>query len=411
MQSKSSSRSTRGTDALPQTVSRISQVKSRFDAVQEFTLCPLCVKWDRQPLISGTLNWDDEQSYEASCAACNGRTSGVAALRAVVAQGEGTMRQRQLAVAGMRRPTGIDVNEYVELFRKMATVAVENTELRKEVDRLRKALGGLDGDMLRNRVRALRERQREFVEKVTKEGEDMCAEMEEFEKTLEEIAVETAQGTDKSVNDKAGVAETEVKDGRILDSAEGHPDEMDASARISYRELAERHLPPSYKLSGLFEEIAQQQVPKIRAEFAQETQTSDDPFTEVKAIYVSGVRQAPIENLTRELRSIMPPQALLGVSLYGSDGMEVLVEMQMESYAREFLKVMGFRPTDRTQAIEADCEENRVLVVVARWHECLERTQNEKAKRWYEERLQEVEDKFPVVVGAVDEMMRQAEVD
>ena len=124
----------------------------------------------------------------------------------------------------------------------------------------------------------------------------------------------------------------------------------DAPPRPSFRDIAQNFLPGEM----LLPENAARRMDDLVAEFQQKVVNHNSGRTRdaerepvrpspIQPIYVRKVKRGPLSVLAAELRYFFPEQYVRGLSFYGKDCLEMLVEESMEQFTRKILIHLGYQ--------------------------------------------------------------------
>ena len=125
----------------------------------------------------------------------------------------------------------------------------------------------------------------------------------------------------------------------------------DEPPRPSFRDIAQKFLPGE---TFLLENAARRMDGKV-AEFLKKFVNQNSRRTRdaerkpvrpspIRPIYLRKVKRGPLSVLAAELRYFLPEQCLRGLSFYGKDCLEMLVEESKQQFTREILIHLGYQP-------------------------------------------------------------------
>ena len=141
----------------------------------------------------------------------------------------------------------------------------------------------------------------------------------------------------------------------------------DAAPRPSFRDIAQKFLPGEMFLRENAARRMDDQVAEFREKFVNQNprRTRDAerepvPPSPIRPIYVRKVKRGPLSVLAAELRYFLPGQCLRGLSFYGMDCLEMLVEESMEQFTRKILIHLGYQPVKGT--LSASTIANEMLI-------------------------------------------------
>ena len=127
----------------------------------------------------------------------------------------------------------------------------------------------------------------------------------------------------------------------------------DEPPRPSFRDIAQKFLPGEIFLPENAARRMDDQVAGFRDKFVNQNsrRTRDAerepvPPSPIRPICVRKVKRGPLSVLAAELRYFLPEQCLRGLSFYGKDSLEMLVEESMEQFTRKILIHMGYQPVN-----------------------------------------------------------------
>ena len=177
--------------------------------------------------------------------------------------------------------------------------------------------------------------------------------------------------------------------------------------RSSFKEIAQELLPRDMFLRDTAAQMMENQVVEFREKFVNQNmgRTRDAERVSVapspiKPIHVRKVKRGPLGVLAAELRSFLPEQCVRGLSFYGKDCLEMLVEESMEPFARNILSYLGYKPlrsrkplnfNDRgSNTDNQDFVDRCIAGAMIRWKRGSQRNPHKPAREWYQTQLDRV---------------------
>ena len=137
------------------------------------------------------------------------------------------------------------------------------------------------------------------------------------------------------------------------------------------------------------------------------------PPSPIRPMYVRKVKRGPLSVLAAELRYFLPEQCVRGLSFYGKDCREMLVEESMEEYTRKILIHLGYQPVkgknplsfnDRQRnADNQDFVDRCIAGAMIRWKRGAENNPHKPASTWYRTQLDWVAQRYPYIARNVRE--------
>ena len=127
----------------------------------------------------------------------------------------------------------------------------------------------------------------------------------------------------------------------------------------------------------------------------------------LKPIYGANIQHQPVSKIMKDLRDVLVvPEAARGVSIFGLDSFELLVEESTEEYARGVLNSLKIKTTDQREPLDfmkrsgakiTDGAQTKKFAVGAlrRWKRCAEGCCFPAAKEWYQDQISELLEKYP----------------
>ena len=160
------------------------------------------------------------------------------------------------------------------------------------------------------------------------------------------------------------------------------------------------------------------QVAEFREKFvnhtsrrARDAEREPDPPNPIQPIHVRKVKRGPLSVLTAELQYFLPEQCVRGLSFYGKDCLEMLVEESMEPFARKILIHVGYRPikgrnplsfNDRERnADNQDFVDRCIAGAMIRWKRGVESSPHKPARTRYRTQLDRVAQRYPYITRDV----------
>ena len=135
----------------------------------------------------------------------------------------------------------------------------------------------------------------------------------------------------------------------------------DTPAFSSYSEMAKRNLPASYKASDSFDtDLKEQESVFEKANIVRSTQTHRSALQRLaatpsglKPIYGANIQHQPVSKVMKNLRDLLVvPEATRGLSIFGLDSFELLVEESTDEYVRGVLNSLKIKTTDQREPLE-----------------------------------------------------------
>ena len=181
----------------------------------------------------------------------------------------------------------------------------------------------------------------------------------------------------------------------------------DEPPRPSFRDIAQKFLPGEMFLPENAARRMDDQVAEFREKFVNHISrgTRDAgrepvPPSSIQPIYVRRFKRGPLSVLAAELRYFLPEQCVRGLSFYGKDCREMLVEESMEQFTRkilihpEYQPVKGRNPlsfNDRERnADNQDFVDRCIAEAMLRWKRGAENNPHKPARTWYRTQLDRV---------------------
>ena len=137
------------------------------------------------------------------------------------------------------------------------------------------------------------------------------------------------------------------------------------------------------------------------------------PPSPIRPIYVRKVKRGPLSVLAAELRYFLPEQCVRGLSFYGKDCLEMLVEEAMEEFTRKILFHLGYQPVkgrkplsfnDRPRnADNQDFVDRCIAGAMIRWKRGAKNNPHKPARTWYRTQLDWVAQRYPYIARDVRE--------
>ena len=125
------------------------------------------------------------------------------------------------------------------------------------------------------------------------------------------------------------------------------------------------------------------------------------------------VKRGPLSVLAAELRHFLPEQCVRGLSFYGKDCLEMLVEESMEEFTRKILIHLGYQPVkgrnplsfnDRQRTADnQDFVDRCIAGAMIRWKRGAENNPHKPARTWYRAQLERVAQRSPYIARDVRE--------
>ena len=109
----------------------------------------------------------------------------------------------------------------------------------------------------------------------------------------------------------------------------------------------------------------------------------------------------------KNLRDVLVvPEAARGLSIFGLDSFELLVEQSTEEYARGVLNSLKIKTTDQREPLDFmsrsstkitdEAQLKRCAVgALRRWKRCAEGCRFPAAKEWYQDQISKLQEKYP----------------
>ena len=119
-----------------------------------------------------------------------------------------------------------------------------------------------------------------------------------------------------------------------------------------YSEMAKRNLPASFKATDSFDKDLNERASVFeKANIVRSTQSPRSPLrrlaatpSDLKPIYGGNIQHQPVSKFMKNLRGILVvPEATRGLSIFGLDSFELLVEESTEEYARGVLNSLKIK--------------------------------------------------------------------
>ena len=165
-------------------------------------------------------------------------------------------------------------------------------------------------------------------------------------------------------------------------------------SRRSFKEIAQELLPGDMFLRDTAVQMMEDQAVEFREKFVNQnlrqtrgTERGSVAPSPIRPIYVRKVKR-----LGCELRSFLPKQCVTGLSFYGKDCLEMLVEESMELFARNNVSYLGYQPlrsrnplnfNDRgSNANNQELFDRCVAEAMIRWRRGSKRNPDKPAREW-----------------------------
>ena len=192
----------------------------------------------------------------------------------------------------------------------------------------------------------------------------------------------------------------------------------DAPPRSSFRDIAQKFLPGEMFLLESAARRMDDQVAEFREKIVNQNprRTRDAerepvPASPIRPIYVRKVKRGPLSALAAELRYFLPEQCLRGLSFYGKDCLEMLVEESMEEYTRKILIHLGYEPVNgknplsfndrQRNADNQDFVDRCIAGAMIRWKRGADNNPHKPAGIWYRTQLDRVAQQYLYVARDV----------
>ena len=139
------------------------------------------------------------------------------------------------------------------------------------------------------------------------------------------------------------------------------PQVPDTPAFPSYSETAKRNLPASYKATDSFDKDLKERASVFeKANIVRSTQSHRSPLrrlaatpSDLKPIYGANKQHQPVSKIMKNLRDVLVvPEAARGLSIFGLDSFELLLEESTEEYARGVLNPLKIKTTDQREPLD-----------------------------------------------------------
>ena len=135
------------------------------------------------------------------------------------------------------------------------------------------------------------------------------------------------------------------------------------------------------------------------------------PPSPIRPIYVRKVKRGPLSVLAAELRYFLPAQCVRGLSFYGKDCLEMLVEEYTEQFTRKILIHLGYQPVKgrnplsfndgERNADNQDFVDQCIAGAMIRWKRGAENNPHKPARTWYRTQLDRVAQRYPYIARDV----------
>ena len=186
----------------------------------------------------------------------------------------------------------------------------------------------------------------------------------------------------------------------------------------SFRDIAQRFLPGEMFLPENAATRMDDQVAEFREKFvnhnSRKTRDAErEPVTPspIRPIYVRKVKRGPLSVLAAEIRFFLPAQCVRGLSSYGKDCREMLVEESMEQFTRKILIHLGHQPVEGRNPLSFNDRERNadnqhfldrcIGRAMIRWKRGAENNPHKPAHTWYRTQLDRVAQRYPYIARDV----------
>ena len=194
----------------------------------------------------------------------------------------------------------------------------------------------------------------------------------------------------------------------------------DAPPRPSFRDIAQKFLPGEMFLRENAETRMDDQVAEFCEKFVnhnsrktRDAEREPVPPSPIRPIYVRKVKRGPWSVLAAELRDFLPEQCVRGLSFYGKDCLERLVEESMEEFTRKILIPPGYQPVEgrnplsfndrQRNADNQDFVDRCIAGAMIRWKRGAENNLHKPARTWYRTQLDWVAQRYPYIARDIRE--------
>ena len=125
--------------------------------------------------------------------------------------------------------------------------------------------------------------------------------------------------------------------------------------------MAKRNLPASYRAIDSFNKDRNERAFVFeKVNIVRSTQSHRSPLpglaatpSDLKPIYGANIQHQPMRKIMKNLRDVLVvPEAARGLSFFGLDSFELLVEKSTEEYARCVLNYLKIKTTDQREPLE-----------------------------------------------------------
>ena len=139
------------------------------------------------------------------------------------------------------------------------------------------------------------------------------------------------------------------------------PQVPDTPTFPSGSEMAKRKLPGSYKATDSFDKDLKERTSVFeKANIVRSTQSHRSPLwrlaatlSDLKPIYGANIHHQPVSEIMKNLRDVLVvPEAARGLSVFGLDSFELLVEESSEEYARGVLNSRKIKTTEQREPFD-----------------------------------------------------------
>ena len=197
----------------------------------------------------------------------------------------------------------------------------------------------------------------------------------------------------------------------------------DTPAFPSNSEMVKRNLLASYKATDSFDKDLKERASVFeKANIVRSTQSHRSALgrlaatpSDLRPIYGANIHHQPVSKIMKNLRDVLVmPEAARGLSIFGLDSFELLVEESTEEYARGALNSLKIKTTDQREPLdflslsgtkitdEAELKKNAVGAL-RRWKRCAEGCRVPEAKDWYRDQISKLQEKreLSIYLGGV----------
>ena len=172
-------------------------------------------------------------------------------------------------------------------------------------------------------------------------------------------------------------------------------------------EMANRNLQASYKATDSFDKDLKERASVFeKANIVRSTQSHRSPLrrlaaptSDLKPIYGANIQHQPVSKIMKNIGDVLVvPEAARGLSIFGLDSFELLVEESTKEYARGVLNYLKIKTTDQPEPLDfmsrsgAKITDNAQLKKCAVgalrcWKRCAEECRFPAAKDWYRDQI------------------------